>query len=467
MVGLLFAAFTFVIVIQFIKNSNKAALITSISLSIFFTYGHILNVLSQQFNLSRDQPYLIIVLLIIIGWISLTIKRTELHTESLTLAFNLVAIIALIIPFYRIFIMEFNASQSISIFEGIPEEDDLYQFQSNQPLPDVYYIILDAYGRDDTLTQKFLLDNTPFLTSLENYGFYIANCSMSNYENTGLSLSSSLNLNYIEALSDLPTFMTGYPKSAEKFINNSAIRHIFQGMGYKTVAFDTGYKWTNIEDAEYYFTPPSEPFLLGRINKFESLFINTTLLSAFLNQDIEFLDGLESDIDPHDIHRDRVLYTLDQLIEIPKIPGPKFVFAHITSPHFPFVFSSDGTKNINPNESFAYADQVVYLNSRLKEVIKQILGNSTTPPIILVQGDHGPHTESIIEHMKILSAYNLPNGGEILLYPKVSPVNNFRIILNYYFGATLPLLEDESFVFPPEDEATLIPVTDNRDNCYK
>jgi hypothetical protein len=238
-------------------------------------------------------------------------------------------------------------------------------------------------------------------------------------------------------------------------------------MGYKTIAFDTGYKWTNIEDADYFFAPPSEPFLFGRINKFESLFLDTTLLSAILNQNIDFLDVLETSIDPHELHRDRVLYALDQLIEIPKISGPKFVFAHITSPHFPFVFSSDGTKNINPNEGFAYADQVVYINSRMEEVIEQILENSSIPPIILIQADHGPHTESALEHMKILNAYYLPNGGEKLLYPSASPINNFRIILNYYFGADFPLLEDVSFISDSDDESILIPVTDNRQNCTK
>ena len=41
-----------------------------------------------------------------------------------------------------------------------------------------------------------------------------------------------------------------------------------------------------------------------------------------------------------------------------------------------------------------------------------------------------------------LSAYYLPDGGEELLYPSITPVNTFRIVFNKYFGANYPLLED-------------------------
>ena len=36
------------------------------------------------------------------------------------------------------------------------------------------------------------------------------------------------------------------------------------------------------------------------------------------------------------------LYALKQLHNVPYIPGPKFVFAHLIIPHSPFVFGPDG-----------------------------------------------------------------------------------------------------------------------------
>jgi hypothetical protein len=36
-------------------------------------------------------------------------------------------------------------------------------------------------------------------------------------------------------------------------------------------------------------------------------------------------------------------------------------------------------------------------------------------------------------------------GGEQALYPSIIPVNSFRTIFNYYFGAKYPRLPDQSF----------------------
>ena len=59
--------------------------------------------------------------------------------------------------------------------------------------------------------------------------------------------------------------------------------------------------------------------------------------------------------------------------------------------------------------------------------------------------------------MGILNAYHLPNGGNSLLYPSVSPVNTFRVIFNYYLGADFDLLEDRSYWGGPYD---VVDVTD-------
>jgi hypothetical protein len=67
------------------------------------------------------------------------------------------------------------------------------------PPPDIYYIILDGYGRSDVL-KKYGYDNSDFLNSLRDLGFYVADCAQSNYAQTKLSLTSSLNFNYVDAL---------------------------------------------------------------------------------------------------------------------------------------------------------------------------------------------------------------------------------------------------------------------------
>jgi hypothetical protein len=71
--------------------------------------------------------------------------------------------------------------------------------------PDVYFLVVDGYARQDTLSKVYGLDNSPFLGFLRDHGFYVADAARSNYAQTGLSFSSSLNMNYLDpAVPDLP-----------------------------------------------------------------------------------------------------------------------------------------------------------------------------------------------------------------------------------------------------------------------
>jgi hypothetical protein len=47
--------------------------------------------------------------------------------------------------------------------------------------------------------------------------------------------------------------------------------------------------------------------------------------------------------------------------------------------------------------------------------------------------------------MANLIAYYFPNGGARVLYPTITPVNTFRLVLNTYFGQKFPLLPDASY----------------------
>src|SRR5207244_2209263 len=66
--------------------------------------------------------------------------------------------------------------------------------------PDVYYIMLEEYAGERTLADQFGYDNRPFMDALSQLGFYVARDSTTNYPRTELSLASSLNMNYLDAL---------------------------------------------------------------------------------------------------------------------------------------------------------------------------------------------------------------------------------------------------------------------------
>jgi hypothetical protein len=138
------------------------------------------------------------------------------------------------------------------------------------------------------------------------------------------------------------------------------------------------------------------------------------------------------------------------------------------------VFAADGSVQTDPgfyggkkaepiNEQYrrkGYTQEVQYLNGRILGVVRQILKDSQTPPIIILQGDHGLRKDN---RYLIFNAYHLPGDGSRLLYPSITPVNSFRLVFNAYFGAHTPLLPDVSFT----NDADAQQVTETRAECKK
>jgi hypothetical protein len=107
----------------------------------------------------------------------------------------------------------------------------------------------------------------------------------------------------------------------------------------------------------------------------------------------------------------------------------------------------------------------------LVRTIDGILKNSSNPPIIILQSDHGPgayfNTSSaedtcIKERAGILNAYYLPENGVEYLYPSISPVNSFRVIFNTFFEANYALLDDKTYYSSLSLPYTFIDVTNIR-----
>jgi phosphoglycerol transferase MdoB-like AlkP superfamily enzyme len=99
----------------------------------------------------------------------------------------------------------------------------------------------------------------------------------------------------------------------------------------------------------------------------------------------------------------------------------------------------------------AYAEQVDYLNQKIIKMIDDIFAQSVTPPIIILQADHGPRSATDLssfrntnwrERFSILNAIYLP-GKKSVLYEGITPVNTFRLILNEYFATNYQKLPDK------------------------
>ncbi len=329
------------------------------------------------------------------------------------------------------------------------------------PQSDIYYIIVDGYGRADMLQALYHFDNAEFLSALQSRGFYVAEKSQSNYLKTSLSLASSLNLNYLNAL-PFPSD-TSDTMPLETLIHHSEIRRLLQEAGYILVTSPSGYPPTSIMDAETLLIPETPQ---GKLNTLEGLMVMNSVLVLAVDAGL-----LEVPSVGYQVNRNRIQSAFELLTETPALPSPKFVFFHIICPHPPFVFDAagnaitpavpyagggDGTHFVGTPDAYiaGYIAQLQYTNRQLLHVIDALLTQSATPPIIIIQGDHGPgayldwesaEKSCLYERASIFNAYYFPDGAYSRLYPEITPVNTFRVVLNTYFGANLVLLEDRSY----------------------
>jgi sulfatase-like protein len=444
LISLLMGLAVFILMQTILQDWSRAGLVTLIFLVCFFTYGQLYDKLKSlsSFSLSLFRHRTLLPaygsLAVYLTW--LVVKRLK-QPVSWTYWLNIFSIYLLIYPLFVIASYLFQQWSA----EGAVEAASAGSF-SNEQSPDVYYIILDAYGRQDVLSDRLNYDNSQFLDALRQRGFYVADCSQSNYAYTEYSLPSSLNYDYLE---DLNAVMH---KDRVALLKQGAVRSFFESIGYQIVAFPTGWNITEWTDADMYIDYEHP---VTALTEFETLFAKTTLIRVPV--DFRLVD--QNTASRKDLRRLRALSLLANIKKLPAVDGNLFVFAHLVVPHPPYSFDADGDPSQFKGEgatdqeiSLAYVDQVRFVNNEILEVIDALLSESEIPPVIIVQGDHGPPPElslTYAEKMPILNAYYLPGKPmDSLLYPSISPVNTFRVVLNSYFGENLPLLKDKSYYAP-------------------
>ncbi|MCH7588853.1 MAG: hypothetical protein IIC78_12600 [Chloroflexi bacterium] len=442
-------------------NVHQASIFASLTILLFFSYGHATNYLLANGGeigtrlLSKGIPALVWLGLALAGlWI---IKKKRHFSTRISYFLNITALIALIIPLYQIVVAELYV-----ILPRDTEETSIQVYEAtNKQLPDIYWIILDAYTREDILRNHYDYDNSKFIDGLRTLGFYVASCSQSNYANTRLSLTSSLNLDYIE---ERYQFVAALPP----WKNSTVIQNLSEA-GYSIMAFDSGFALNPTLGADILIRQEknsgSGSSFLGRVNEFEAAFINTTFATFLIQQTSRLThdSSLDIEITQFFYHYEGINFILEEMKNLPLYDSPKFVMVHIISPHEPFIFTPSGEFVPDPEALTSkpgYSDQIAFLNSRILPALETIIKNSATPPIILLQGDHGAPGDNPVTRMPILYAYYSAEPNESF-YPSISPVNSFRLIFNEIFNTSYPLLEDISYFRPDEVGKGSIVISNN------
>lgn len=464
---------------QIMGSWLKAAMASTLLLLLFFTYGHLYTALKELggigIQLARHR-YLLPAYVAAVGAGIFFIWKTKIALNA-TPALNLITLLMLVYPSYQtvsaLLTMQVVGKQEA---QALSSAENLV-LTAPVEAPDVYYIILDSHTRSDSLLQDFGLDNSGFILELENLGFYVAECSRSNYVSTNGSLTSSLNMEYVETLQAQMTAQGMDPNDVWLRIRHNQVRAQLEGIGYKTYAFDSGFEWSRFSDADVYLNNTRAPYTLQMLQPFEAMLIQSTVLLLWSDRAYAAMPeyvktpfyGVNGALEDH---YNRQLFTLDQLPQLASAPGPKFVFVHLIVPHIPFLFEADGSPVTDPgyysgnllepiNHDYlarGYTNQVQFIDDRILEVSRQILENSHTPPIIVIQGDHGMENEN---RLTILNAYYLPDEGSQSLYSSITPVNSFRMIFNTYFGGNYQLLSDVSYGYIGEIAPETYPLCTN------
>lgn len=473
-----------------LRDLRRAGVLSSLFLILFFSYGHLYGLLINSEitritgGVHRFLAPAWIAIAIVGSGLTISRKHSIWRTTRLL---NAVSIAAIILPLSTILWHVADLGRPSVQNEGIMEEPQLRPSQGTT-LPDIYYIILDAYARPDILHDHFNYDNSALTDYLATRGFYLAEESNSNYLRTTLSLASSLNMNYLDDLG-LDLSKADEPFYLHEPISHSVVRDRLESLGYSTVSMPSGYRPTEVIDVSHYLTPAITRFeelrAHGAFNDFEGLLFETSAGRILVDLDALRNTPMQDFIaqrlrNRKEITREIVLSAFDHLANAGSIPGPKLVFTHLVTPHDPYLFGPNGeylegevastlTKIPIAAEAELYLDQLTYINTELMESVDAILSSSESPPVIVIQSDHGPgfgqvwqrpDAQALAVRSSILNAYYIRDECADHLYASISPVNTFRVIFNCYFGASYDLLEYETFFLTQDDTQPFVTIGD-------
>ena len=477
-VSLAAAALCWIVLRRWLDDVHKSALLTSLAFLLFFAYRAIVGTLGDLgwFPSTHWVPGAHVALLAAMCavWygVSALVRKYPIHSAWTYFA-NVAGTAAVIFPFLVAGKLTYEA---LVIQEGIEWKHESLPVAGDRATPeppDIYWILPDTYARADILADFYDHDNQPFLDQLRRRGFTVAPKAVSNYSTTAVSVTSALNLDYFHNLmdGDIEHFFDW--RLSRRLLSENRVVRFLNGRGYTTYSVAAPYDNINWRSdhriSRWWFT-----------NQFEAVLLASTPV-----QSVSRLLGFPI---LHEHHRARTRFALDWVVQAPNLPGPKFVFVQLVTPHPPFLFGAEG-EAVNPPWPYSQAEglafqwiqegatkgdylagyrrQVRYINQRLVEAVSRIQAGSKRPPVIVVMSDHGPASgewmsdlsrPEVIERFAILAALSLPGIPSDAVPADLNEVNTFRLILNHYFDTKLDLLESKAYYVIESQPYRYIPV---------
>jgi len=331
-------------------------------------------------------------------------------------------------------------------------------------LRNVYFVIADAYGSEDSLRRGAEFDNSDFLSSMIEQGYYVANNAYSPYNLTYLTISAVLNGDYI-AEDDKPSnYQLFYPVTLKHVQPPQVVRQ-FRDLGYQF--YIVGNSWADCEGPHVSCVENDDYFIPYSIRAF---FEATPLNTAF---------ALDRATVPAKQDWNDAIGRVLSLIEDGRMPpNPYFMFVHHLAPHPPYKFMPDCTLRAGYIDSMLmdswdadkkplYVDNLKCTSRRILELAR-LLEQHDPKAIVIVVGDHGPAftvkweqalekwtASEIAERSGVLSLARFPARCQEHLSSTINSVNLVRLAFACVSGKRPLLLRNKSFITgykPPESD---------------
>ncbi|MBX9781771.1 MAG: hypothetical protein K2X48_00620 [Chitinophagaceae bacterium] len=318
-------------------------------------------------------------------------------------------------------------------------------------LPDIYFIVLDSYTSNYLLETEFHYNNADLYSFLRTNNFYVMDSSVSNYYFSPVSISSTFNLDYLPKASDSKDKNEMVLLSGLKLLSQSNLLSFLSKKGYVFYNFSPFSIDTTASQLNSHYNGTTDTDLL-QLNTIENIDYET-ILSNFLRQ---IKGSKKISVEEKNIeNKSKDLQIFSNFIfKHSKTSGlnPSLIYIHALWPHPPYVFDSTGSrldiKFRKDTSYYGFVQQTAYMNRFIKEWVTSLRTNKPDA-IIILQGDHGfryfDESKNRRHAFDILNAVYLPNQKYKPFYATISSVNTFRLILNSYFGQSLPILKDTSY----------------------
>jgi hypothetical protein len=447
-----------------------AAALTSIAVGVCFYYGPLRNAVSSVAHpLARQRvlaPLVGFGALLAVGWL-LRLSHERLRTvSSFLVRFGLLLLALLVAQILTVHARAPRVVARSALVASLARPIRTIGTPPpgrNTPPRDIYLIVADGHANARVLAGMFQYDASSFEDSLRGLGFLVPRDMRSNYVQTYLSVASLLNAAHMTPLTDdagptstdhtLPTYL----------VKHNRVARFLKEQGYKYVLIPSAW-WAATKDSPL----ADEQFEAETGWSFADVVRRTELRRAVLASTLLHL-VLKPEREPIPMAQ-HILRSFEGLREVPADPAPTFTFVHILLPHAPYLLDAqcqplahpiaDDMQEDTPEQRGDYVGQVRCVDRLLLEAVTALLRRSSTPPVILVVGDHGSgfsdlgfygHPESvppafIRERFGAFGAFHLPAGGDSLFREPVTVVNVLGHVLRYYFNADLPESANDMYV---------------------